>query len=146
MKTIEVRGTNRVITTIERAVRHTRRGPMVSWSGAKYLLKVDQAGTYYIDVREQPVIQPDHRNATILIERALGVMVLTPEIRAWLEANDPKALRQAVLALSVEAPWILEGRTFAQHATRPLAHSTCNDRDCTVCTDPLARERQGVRS
>lgn len=35
--------------------------------------------------------------------RALGVIVLTPGIRAHLAANDPKALAQAERALSWEA-------------------------------------------
>lgn len=47
-------------------------------------------------------------NETILMERALGVIALNPQIRAWLEANDPKALEQVMTALKVEAPWILE--------------------------------------
>ena len=37
------------------------------------------------------------------VEKALKVMVLTPHIREYLEQNDPKALEQAVEALTVES-------------------------------------------
>jgi hypothetical protein len=36
------------------------------------------------------------------LRAALLVVVLTPTIRAWLRANDPMALRQAVDALKLE--------------------------------------------
>ena len=55
-------------------------------------------------------VQPKASNGTELIERALGVIVLTPEIRDWLQANDPKALGQALAALTLEAPWVLDGQ------------------------------------
>jgi hypothetical protein len=35
------------------------------------------------------------------MEAALRVMVLDPKISSWLEANDPKALEQALNALGI---------------------------------------------
>lgn len=44
------------------------------------------------------------------LENALKVLVLTPAIRDWLKANDPKALEQAEKALSLKeyTVWILD--------------------------------------
>ena len=41
--------------------------------------------------------------AAATTSNALKVMVFTPSIRAFLEANDPKALEQAEEALAIEA-------------------------------------------
>lgn len=44
-----------------------------------------------------------HDTETIL-KNALRVFVLAPATRAWLEANDPQALKQAEAALKIEPP------------------------------------------
>jgi len=48
------------------------------------------------------------------IEAALKVLILCPETRAWLEANDPKALGQAEAALKTDAE--TAGRTARRAA------------------------------
>ena len=49
-------------------------------------------------------IQANRRtNAAAAVTDALKVMILDPSIRAFLEANDPKALEQAEEALALSA-------------------------------------------
>lgn len=38
-------------------------------------------------------------HTTVILLKALQVMVLTPKIAGWLQANDPKALEQAMTAI-----------------------------------------------
>src|SRR5262245_35934754 len=49
------------------------------------------------DYYKAPSIAPNEPNAKVLA--ALQVMILTPGIRAHLEAHDPKALEQAEAAI-----------------------------------------------
>ena len=55
-------------------------------------------------------------NETRLLN-ALRVLVSTPAIRAWLQANDPKALEQAERVWQSVSPHSWEGyQTFKQAA------------------------------